>query len=296
MTVSISPTRSGRPRALRPGFLATFLRQRSAVLAAAFLTVLILVAIAAPLLAPHDPDLQVVRDRLQGPSREHLLGTDDYGRDVLSRLMVGARMSLWAAVQAVGIAILIGLPAGVAAGYVGGWCNAILSRVMDALMSAPSLVLALSIVAVLGPGISKAMLAIGVVMSPRIFRMARATTVDVRSETYIEAAVAVGSTPLRIVMRNIVPNVLPPVVLVSSVSLGGAVAAEASLSFLGLGVRPPTASWGSMLSTAASNISLAPHLIWPPGLMIFLTVLAFTYLGDGVRRAMSKDRSSVVGA
>jgi len=282
------------PPARLPSTFRSLLRSRSTLVAAAFLLLLVVVAVAAPLLTPYDPDAQSIRERLQAPSAAHWLGTDDYGRDVLSRLMVGARVSLWAALQAVGTALVIGLPLGVAAGYVGGWFGAVSARLMDTLMSTPGLVLAISIVAVLGPGITKAMLAVGIVMSPRVFRVARAATVDVRGETYVEAAVAVGVRPLRVVLRNILPNVLPPVILVTSVSLGSAVAAEASLSFLGLGVRPPAASWGSMLSTAASNVSLAPHLVWPPGLAIFATVLAFTYLGDGLRRATLKDRASVV--
>ena len=206
--------------------------------------------------------------------------------------MYGARVSLQAAAQAVLVALLIGLPLGVVAGYYGGWLGAILTRLMDALMSAPSLVLAITIVAVLGPGITNAMMAVGLVMAPRFFRVARASTMDVRHETYIEASIALGCSGLRTAVRHIMPNVMPPIILVISVSLGTAVAAEASLSFLGLGVRAPAASWGSMLSTASANISLAPYLIWPPGVMIFLTVLAFTYLGDGVRRGMLRSRSA----
>lgn len=284
------PDAAPRRRFRRPTFLST----RSATAAAVFMTLLVLVAVFADMVTPFDPDLQDVRNRLQGPSAEHWLGTDDYGRDVLSRLLVGARVSLWAALLAVGTALAIGLPTGILAGYVGGWVAGLLSRLMDTLMSTPGLILAISMVAVLGPGITKAMFAVGIVMSPRVYRVARAATVDVRGETYVEAAVALGVRPLRIVQRNILPNVLAPLILVTSVSLGSAVAAEASLSFLGLGVPPPAASWGSMLSTASSNMSLAPHLVWPPGIAIFATVLAFTYLGDGLRAATLKDRASVV--
>lgn len=267
----------------------------AATLSGIFLAVLIVVAIAAPWIAPYSPDQQALANRLMTPSPSNWLGTDDYGRDVLSRLIYGARASLSAAGIAVSVALIIGLPLGVLAGYVGGWFNAVVGRIMDALMSTPSLVLALSIVAVLGPGILKAMLAVGIVMAPRVFRVARATTADVRGETHIEAAVSVGAAPLRILIRNILPNVLSPIILVTAVSLGSAIAAEASLSFLGLGVRAPESSWGSMLSTAASNVLVAPHLVWPPGIMIFLSVLAFTYLGDGIRRATSKDRASLGG-
>jgi peptide/nickel transport system permease protein len=259
--------------------------------AGGFIILLILVGILASVIAPHDPNVQDLLQRLRAPSAQHLLGTDDYGRDVLSRLIYGARVSLWAAAQAVTIALVIGLPLGLTAGYRGGWLGVALTRIMDALMSAPALVLAITIVAVLGPGVTNAMLAVGLVMAPRFFRVARAATMDVRHETYIEALIALGCSPLRVALRHILLNVMPPIVLVISVSLGTAVAAEASLSFLGLGVRAPAASWGSMLSTASSNMSLAPYLVWPPGVMIFLTVLAFTYLGDGVRRGMLRGRS-----
>ncbi len=273
------------------GFLRAMRRQPAAIVAAVFLIALALTAVFAPMIAPFDPYAQNLVERLQPPSSTHWLGTDDYGRDALSRLIFGARISLTAAAQAVGLALVLGLPLGVIAGYAGGWINAVLSRLMDTLMSAPSLVLAITIVAVLGSGITNAMLAVGLVMMPRFFRVARASTMDVRHETYIEAAVALGCHPARIIGRHILPNVMPPVILVVSVSLGTAVAAEASLSFLGLGAKAPAASWGSMLSTAASNVQLAQHLVWPPGIMIFISVLAFTYLGDGLRRSMLRSRS-----
>ena len=266
-------------------------RRPVTAIAGAFVLLLIVMAVFAPLLAPYDPYAQEVVNRLQPPSAEHWLGTDDYGRDVLSRLIFGARISLQASLQAVALALVLGLPLGVIAGYLGGWVDTVLTRIMDALMSAPSLVLAITIVAVLGSGITNAMLAVGLVMAPRFYRVARASTMDVRGDTYIEASVALGCTTSRTIVRHILPNVMPPIVLVISVSLGTAVAAEASLSFLGLGAKAPAASWGSMLSTAASNMQLAPYLVWPPGVMIFLTVLAFTYLGDGVRRALTRSRN-----
>lgn len=279
-----------------PGFVrraATFVAGRPATaVAGAFVLLLVLAAIFAPILAPYDPYAQVVADRLQPPSSAHLLGTDDYGRDVLSRIIFGTRISLQASLQAVTLALVLGLPLGVIAGYRGGWIDTALTRLMDALMSAPSLVLAITIVAVLGSGITNAMLAVGLVMAPRFFRVSRASTMDVRGDTYIEASVALGCSTFRTIGRHILPNVMPPIVLVISVSLGTAVAAEASLSFLGLGAAPPAASWGAMLSTAASNLALAPYLVWPPGVMIFLTVLAFTYLGDGVRRALTRSRNA----
>ncbi|WP_064077417.1 ABC transporter permease [Prescottella equi] len=289
MTIPTLPTDEAAPR--RGRFFRTMMSRPGTVIAAAFVIVLVIVAVFAPILAPFDPYTQDLANRLQSPNSTHLLGTDDYGRDALSRLIYGSRISMTAALQAVVLAIVLGLPLGVIAGYVGGWVDSTLTRVMDALMSAPSLVLAITIVAVLGSGITNAMLAVGLVMTPRFFRVARATTMDVRYETYIEAATALGCKPSRVIIRHILPNVMPPTVLVVSVSLGAAVAAEASLSFLGLGAKPPAASWGSMLSTAASNMQQAAYLVWPPGVMIFFTVLAFTYLGDGVRRALLRSRN-----
>ncbi|GAA4482085.1 ABC transporter permease [Rhodococcus olei] len=274
------------------GRVIGFVRGRPAAVAAGvFVLLLVVAAVFASQLAPYDPYTQDLLDRLQPPSGEHWLGTDDYGRDVLSRLIFGVRISLAASLQAVATALVIGLPLGVIAGYRGGWVDTVSTRVMDALMSAPALVLAITIVAVLGSGVTNAMLAVGLVMAPRFYRVARASTMDVRGDTYIEASVALGCTTSRTIGRHILPNVMPPIVLVVSVSLGTAVAAEASLSFLGLGAKAPAASWGSMLSTAASNMQLAPYLVWPPGVMIFLTVLAFTYLGDGVRRALTRSRN-----
>ncbi|MDI9917528.1 ABC transporter permease [Rhodococcus sp. IEGM 1379] len=286
LTESATTKPSGRNRGLK-----VLLQKPVTLVAGVFILLLVLMAVFAPILAPYDPYLQEVVNRLQPPSADHLLGTDDYGRDVMSRLIYGARISLTASLQAVSVALILGLPLGVIAGYRGGWVDSLITRVMDALMSAPSLVLAITIVAVLGSGITNAMLAIGLVMAPRFFRVARASTMDVRHETYIEAAIALGCLPIRTIVRHILPNVMPPVVLVISVSLGAAVAAEASLSFLGLGAKAPAASWGSMLSTAASNMQIAPYLVWPPGVMIFLTVLAFTYLGDGVRRSLLRSRN-----
>ena len=286
LTENATTKRSSRNRGLK-----VLLQKPVTLVAGVFILLLVIMAVFAPILAPHDPYLQEVVNRLQPPSADHLLGTDDYGRDVLSRLIYGARISLTASLQAVSVALILGLPLGVMAGYRGGWVDSLITRVMDALMSAPSLVLAITIVAVLGSGITNAMLAIGLVMAPRFFRVARASTMDVRQETYIEAAIALGCLPIRTIVRHILPNVLPPVVLVISVSLGAAVAAEASLSFLGLGAKAPAASWGSMLSTAASNMQIAPYLVWPPGVMIFLTVLSFTYLGDGVRRSLLRSRN-----
>ena len=260
-------------------------------LAGGYLLVVLLAAVFAPLVAPHDPATQDLLARYAGWSGEHWLGTDDYGRDVFSRLVFGARATISAAAIAVGVSLVIGVPTGLVAGYRRGRVDAVLSRLFDALMSIPGLMLALTIVAVLGPGLVNAMAAVGLVFAPQFFRVARAATSEVMGETFIEAAVATGCAPRRVLLSHVLPNVVPSVIVQISVALGVAVSAEASLSFLGLGVEPPTASWGSMLSTSAQTMTLAPNLVWIPGLLIFSVVLAFTLLGEGLRRVLGRTRS-----
>lgn len=254
------------------------------------LILIVLMAVFAPLISPYDPVAQNIVDRLQSPSAAHLLGTDELGRDVVSRLLFGARVSMLAVAEVLIIASLLGLPAGVVAGYYGRWIDTALSRIMDLAMSIPGLIIALTIVAIFGPSLENAMLAVGINMTPRFFRVARAATFDVRGQTYIEGGLALGSSHWRILTRHILPNIVPPILVVVTVSASSAVAAEASLSFLGLGVRPPTPSWGSMLSSAAANMAIAPILVWAPGLLILILVLAFTAAGDGVRVLLSDER------
>jgi len=273
-----------------------FRRDKVAVVALGFLVLLVLVAIFAPLVAPYPPNEQNLLIRLQRPSWDHLLGTDQFGRDQLSRLIFGARTSLVASLEAVAIGVVFGVPLGLLAGYFGGWVNAVLDRLSDALMSVPGLVLALTVVAVLGPGLSNAMIAIGVILMPRFFRITRATTQEVREETFIEASRALGCRPRRILWKHIFPNTVSPVVVQSSLTLGTAILAEASLSFLGLGVRPPTASWGSMIFTASSVFYTDSFLVVAPGVAIMLTVLAFSIVGDAARDAMGAGRDVVTGS
>lgn len=272
----------------RARLLRRFLANKLAVLGAFVLIVIITVALLAPLVAPHDPDAQDLLLRLQRPGTDgHPLGTDQFGRDVLSRLIYGARVSLLAAAEAVGVAALLGVPLGMLAGSASRRTDAALSWSNDALMSVPALILALTIVAVLGPGsLTNAMLAIGIVTAPRFFRVARAATQDVRNETYIEASRAIGCKRSRILSRHVFPNAVTPLVIQVTLTLGAAVVAEASLSFLGFGVRPPTASWGSMLNDAYVNLSQAPYLVYIPGIAIAVVVLAFTLVGDGLRDAL----------
>ena len=249
------------------------------------LLVVVIVAVLADVVSPYDPNAQNLMVRLQPPSQSHWLGTDEYGRDVLSRLIFGARISLMAAAEVIAVALLIGVPAGALAGFFSGVVDGTLSRINDALMSVPSLVLALTIVAVLGHGLGNAMFAVGVVFAPRFFRVMRASTIEVRRETFIEASFAIGCTWWRVAWRHVLPNALSPLVVQIAVVLGAAITAEASLSFLGLGVQPPTASWGGMLASAYANLWEAEFLIYAPGVAIAATVLAFTILGDEIRVA-----------
>lgn len=272
--------------------LRRFARDGVAVAAVVYLALVVVAAALAPVLTSYDPIAQDLAARLSPPDGEHVLGTDELGRDQLSRLLFGARTSLVAAVQAVAIGMLAGVPLGVLAGYVGGGVDAVLGRVMDVLMSVPGIILALTVVAVLGRNITTAMTAVGIILVPRFHRVARAATRDLRQETFIEASRTIGCTPGRVLGRHVLPNILPVLVVQASIMLGVAVTAEASLSFLGLGVRPPDPSWGSMLNTAFANVVIAPYLVYAPGLAITLTVLALTLAGDGLRKAVGIRRGT----
>jgi ABC-type dipeptide/oligopeptide/nickel transport system permease subunit len=253
------------------------------------LAMIVVTAILAPVLAPHDPDAQSLGDRLQPFGREHLLGTDDLGRDVLSRLLFASRVSLLAAVEATAVGVALGVPAGLLAGFIGGRIDNVLGRIADAMMSIPALLLALAIVGVLEPNLTSAMVAIGIVYAPRLFRVTRAAALGVREETYVEAARSVGTSPWRIVSGHVLPNVLSPLVVQISLSMGFAILFEASISFLGLGVQPPDASWGSMLGRSTRFFEQSPYLVIVPGMMILVTVLCFNLIGDGVRDSLGRE-------
>lgn len=268
-----------------------FLRDRIAVAAGVFLLIIVLTAIFAPLVATHNPATQDLMDRFGGWSSEHWLGTDEFGRDIYSRLVYGSRATISAAAIAVGVSLLIGIPTGLIAGYRGGRVDGFLSRIFEGLMSIPGLILALTIVAVLGPGLVNAMVAVGVIFAPQFYRVARAATQEVMGETFIESAIAIGCRPRRVLIAHVGPNVLPAVMVQISVVFGVAVSAEASLSFLGLGVEAPAASWGSMLSSAAKTMTIAPIQVWLPGLLIFAVVLSFTLLGEGLRKVIGGTQS-----
>jgi peptide/nickel transport system permease protein len=246
---------------------------------------LLIVTIFAPVFAPKDPlDGDVFR-RFADPGNGNVLGTDEAGRDVLSRLIYGGRVSLRAGIHASLIAAVFGVSLGLIAGYVGGWVDRVLSRLNDALMSLPGIVLALAFVAVLGPGIGNSMTAVGIVFIPRFFRVTRATTLGVRESTFIEGLVAMGAAPTRIVGLHVTRNIMSPLVVEATFVLSSAILAEASLSFLGLGVRPPAASWGGMLASAKQRPD-ALHLVIAPGVVLSLTILSITLIGDHLRSAL----------
>jgi len=281
-TVASRPTLPPRRRA----FLARLLETRLVGTGLAISTIVVLCALAAPLLAPYDPNEQDYLALTDPPSAAHVLGTDDLGRDVLSRIIYGSRVSLEVGLIAVGIAVLIGVSLGLLAGYTGGLVDDVSMRFVDAVQAFPSLILALAITAALGPSIANAMLAIGFVATPGIARLTRGQALSVREREFVTAARVCGASPLGIMLRHIWPNVTAPIVVQATLLMGTAIVTEASLSFLGVGVPPPTPSWGAMLRTGSQYLEVAPWISVVPGAAIFLTVLAFNFVGDGLRRAL----------
>jgi peptide/nickel transport system permease protein len=280
-TAGAAPRQGPWRRALR-----RLLRQRTAGFGLFVVVVMILLAVLAPWLAPFDPlatSFSLVR---KAPSGAHWFGTDEVGRDLLSRVIWGGRASLAAGVISVSIAIGLGVPLGMLAGYAGGLLDAVVSRITDAMLAIPFLILAIALAAFLGPSLGNAMIAIGITATPIFVRLARGQVMNVRAEDYVEAARAVGNPPARILLRHVLPNILPPVIVQTTLAIAAAIIAEASLSCLGLGQQPPAPSWGSMLNTAQRFLTQAPWMAVFPGLAIFLTVLAFNLLGDGLRDAL----------
>jgi peptide/nickel transport system permease protein len=282
-----SGTRDGEPRAGRVGAaLRRFARHRAALAALVFLVALGAAALLAGRVAPHDPLRQDLGAILARPSPAHPLGTDDLGRDVLTRLIYGARLSLAASVMAAAIALAIGMPAGAAAGYLGGIVDDAIMRVSDALQTIPALVLAMAIAATLGPGLFNVMVAVGIIYAPRFARLVRGQVLALREELFVEGARAVGASHVRILCRHVLPNTLSPVIVQVTISIAFALLAETSLSFLGVGIRPPEPSWGADVGRGYRFMRLAPWLVFMPGMAILLTTLAFNFVGDGLREAL----------
>lgn len=269
-------------------FWRRVVQQRSAVIGLAIVLFFVALALLAPWVAPYDPVASDWLNVRKAPSFAHWMGTDDLGRDVLSRIIYGARASLPAGLIAVGIAILAGLPLGLIAGYFGGWVDTIISRCTDALLACPFLVLAIALAAFLGASLQNAMIAIGISAMPIFIRLVRGQVLSIRNEDFVTAARGQGMKDHAIIISHILPNVVTPVVVQATITMAVAILAEASLAFLGLGQRPPAASWGSMLDVARQFLTTAPWMsIWP-GLAIVIIVLGFNLLGDGLNDALSR--------
>ncbi len=270
-----------------PGWraLKRLARRRGAMVALGVVVFFVLLALLAPEVAPYDPLATSWSAIRKAPSAAHWFGTDEIGRDVLSRVVWGTRASLLAGVVSVSISLAFGVPIGLLAGYAGGWADALISRMTDAMLACPFLILAIALAAFLGPSLTNAMIAIGVSATPIFIRLTRAQVLQVKVEDYVEAARAVGNSPLRIMWRHILPNIVPPLIVQVTLTVAAAIIAEAALSFLGLGQQPPAPSWGSMLNTAKNYIDNAPWMAVWPGISIFLLVLSFNLLGDGLRDA-----------
>ena len=261
-------------------------RQRLAMFGGGILFLLLFVALCAPVLAPHDPMEQNLYARLQPPSLDHPLGTDDFGRDILSRMIYGSRISLRVGVASITAALLVGTLLGLWAGYWGGWVDTLIMRCMDLLLAFPSILLAIAIVAVAGPGIDNAIMAVSVVLIPQFARLVRSSVLTIRETAYIEAARALGAGPMRILFVGILPNCTAPIIVQTTLGLGTAILDAAGLSFLGLGAQPPMPEWGAMLAGGRELLFDAPWVMTFPGLAIFIVVLAINLFGDGLRDAL----------
>ena len=262
------------------------LRDRRGAASLVYLLLLLVLALGAGVFAPYSPLDQNLMATLADPSSAHWLGTDDLGRDVLSRLIYGVRASLYGCALATVLSFAIGVPVGLAAGFLGGVADAVIARGIDALLSFPAIVLAIGVTGVLGPGLTHGMIAVGITFSPQFARLTRARAMVVKTELFVEAARGFGASRLYLLRHHILPNALPPLIVHSTLLLSSALLAEASLSFLGLGVQPPEASWGGMLARAYTYMDSNPEQMYPPGLAILFTAVAFNGLGQSLRTVL----------
>jgi peptide/nickel transport system permease protein len=263
-----------------------FRRNRLALVGLALVLVLALTATLAPWLAPHDPSRQSLIEKRAHPGAKYLLGADEFGRDILSRVIYGSRVALLVGVLSVLIALVGGLVLGTAAGFTGGWLDALMMRAVDILLAFPYLLLALAIVAALGPGALNTTIAVGIWGVPAVTRIVRGSVLALRETEYVGAARALGAPAPALLRRHILPNVLPGLIVYATLFMANAILLEAALSFLGLGVQPPTASWGLMVSTGRDVLLVAPHVATVPGVAIMVAVLGFNLVGDGLRDAL----------
>jgi peptide/nickel transport system permease protein len=280
------PSREGRERARRWIVLRQAARTRLGPLGVVVMIVAIAVALFAPLISPYDPLKQDLGNTLARPDRAHLMGTDNVGRDVLSRMIWGTRVSLLAGFGSVALAMVTGGLLGLLAGYAGGQTDGLVMRVMDAVLSFPPLVLALALGAVLGAGLTGVVIALGVVYTPTFARLMRGQVLTIMARDYVEAARALGAPGWRVAWHHVLPNAAAPIVIQASLSVAFAILAEASLSFLGLGIQPPGASWGSMINAGRGYLQQAPWIVFWPGTALFVTVVGLNFVGDAVREAL----------
>ncbi len=268
------------------GAVARLARNPSGLLGAAILVALIVCGVAAPLLTPDDPLAQNLMGALQGPSVQHPLGTDQFGRDILSRILYGTRVSLPIGFISVTIACALGVPLGLVAGYYGHWAESIIMRLMDIMLAFPGILLALVVIAILGPSLNNVMLAVGISGVPSYARLVRGSVLQVKANAYVESARATGASDARLILAHILPNVLAPIIVLASLGVGSSILAASGLSFLGLGAQPPSPEWGAMLSTGRNYLEQAWWIATFPGMMIVLAVLAMNLLGDALRQAL----------
>lgn len=267
----------------RPSVGYRFLRSPSVLFGASIVIFLILVAIFAPAISPYDPIKQNFRIQLQPPSMDHLFGTDEFGRDILSRVLHGARWALFVGLLADSIALVFGVTLGLLAGFYGGWIDIVIRWLTDVMLAFPYLLLAMIVVAVLGPGITNAMIAVGVVYMPQYTRLVRGTVLSIREQEYIEAARCIGMSPIRIIFRHVLPNCVAPIIVMATLAIGWAIVETAGLSFLGLGAQPPMPEWGAMLASGRNYMLTAWWIATFPGLAILVVVVGFNVMGDGLR-------------
>ena len=285
MSASLTATAIRSPTA---EFWRRFKRKRLALAAGVLLLAMMLAAAAAPLIAPYDPSAPDYNAVLQGPDLQHLCGTDAYGRDILSRIIWGGRVSLSIGFLSVALGGLVGVLIGLIGGFVGGRLDGALMRLMDVLLAFPGIVPAIAVVAVLGPGIDNVIYAIAVFSVPVFARLVRGSTLAIKQTVYVQAARSIGVRPWMLMLRHILPGTLPSVIVYSSLRLGTSILTAATLSFIGLGARPPSPEWGAMLADGRGYLGVADHITLFPGLAIFVTVLAFNLLGDGLRDALDQ--------
>ncbi|MFF0830971.1 nickel transporter permease [Brevibacillus sp. NPDC003359] len=266
--------------------LSRFKKNKRALVGFWMVVFCVVVALFAQWVAPYDPIEQNMEIMLAGPSWSHPLGTDEFGRDILSRIIHGTQISLMTGIVGVLIAVVLGVALGTISGYFGGWADSLIMRLMDIFMAFPSFLLALAIVSVLGPGMVNVMIAIGIFSVPTFARLSRSSVIAIKDKEYIEAVKSMGGSHLHIIMKHIIPNSISPIIVLSTMRIATAIITAAGLSFLGMGAQPPTPEWGAMLSTGREYLRVAPHVSTMPGLAIMFLVLGFNMLGDGLRDAL----------